>query len=250
MSINFGYIEDGPGKDLKYEESSMILEETKLNPSLKQYFKPISDQYYLSACVANAVADSFEAQIAHRANKSPLEIEDLSRLFIYWNARNLDTPSSNEDKGSRIRLALDAMARYGAPSEKTYPYDMAKVNERPTILAYREAIKNRISKFYKISEEDVRVEQIKQAISCGNPVIFGTKITNSFRTVNDDSIIMKPEDGWIGAHCMCIVGWSEDRQAFEIRNSWGENWGVKGYCWMDKEYIASNVTTDIWAATL
>ena len=48
----------------------------------------------------------------------------------------------------------------------------------------------------------------------------------------------------------CIVGWSETKQAFEVRNSWGENWGVKGYCWIDKDYISANITANIWVPTI
>lgn len=203
-------------------------------------------------CVANAVADSFEAQMAHRKGCDPSQIEDISRLFIYWNARNLSNPPTcNKDSGSKIRLAFDCMARYGAPTEKTYPYDTSKVNTRPTIISYREAIKNRISKFYRIDGEGtMRISQIKQALSSGNPVVFGTKIAESFRKVNSDAVITNPGGGWIGGHAMVIVGWSESKLAFEVRNSWGTDWGVNGYCWMDKDYIASNVTSDIWAATV
>jgi len=232
--VNFGYIEDGPGTDLKFSNSAMVTTPIEQNPSLKQYFKPISDQYNLSSCVANAVADCFEAQMAHRKGCDPSNIEDISRLFIYWNARNLSNPpTSNIDKGSQIRLAFDSMARYGAPSEKTYPYDLSNVNVRPPIIAYREAIKHRISKFYRIDVGGInRIVQIKQALSAGNPVVFGTKVAESFKYVNSDEVVVNPGGGWIGGHAMCIVGWSEDKQAFEVRNSWG--------CYDDKTEILTN----------
>ena len=203
-------------------------------------------------CVANGTADALEAQIAHRQGIDPAQVEDLSRLFIYWNARNLDTPpTNNEDTGSHIRLAFDSVARYGVPSERIYPYDISKVNDRPTIIAYREAIKNRISKFYRITATgEERIKQIKQALCAGNPVVFGTKVAESFKSIRDDRVITNPGGWYIGGHCMVIVGWSEEKQAFEVRNSWGEGWGNRGYCWMDKNYIAANITTDLWVPTV
>lgn len=250
--VNFGYVVDGPGNDLLYSESPMITTPIEENPSLKEYFKPVSNQYSIGSCVANATADAFEAQLAKRKGVSPSQIEDLSRLFIYWNARNLDyPPCGDKDKGSRIRLAFDCMARYGTPTETIYPYDISKVNVRPTILSYREAIKNRISKFYRINASGLeRVAQIKQALSAGNPVVFGTKIANSFKAVNSDAIVYNPGGWYIGGHAMVIVGWSDEKQAFEVRNSWGESWGVNGYCWMDKNYIAASITSDIWVPTV
>ena len=250
--VNFGYVEDGPGNDLKFSDSTMMTTPVGEDPSLKKFFKPISNQYSVGSCVANATADAFEAMTARRLGVDPSQVEDISRLFIYWNARNLSNPPScGVDKGSRIRLAFDCMARYGAPSERACPYDISKVNERPSILAYREAIKNRISKFYRIDGEgSERIIQIKQALTAGNPVVFGIKIADSFKKVNSEEVIYNPNGGWIGGHAMIIVSWSESKQAFEVRNSWGEGWGVKGYCWMDKDYIASNVTSDIWVPTI
>ncbi len=249
---NYGYIEDGSGNDLLYSSSPMVTTPIRNTSSLKNWFKPISNQYHIGSCVANAAADSFEAMLARRKNCDPSLIEDLSRLFIYWNARNLaNPPIYNVDKGSSIRLAFDSIARYGVPSEKTYPYIFSKVNDRPTILSYREAIKNRISKFYRIDGKgDVRILQIMQALSAGYPVVFGTKVTESFKQVKSDAIVFYPNGGWIGGHAMVIVGWSESKQAFEVRNSWGEDWGVKGYCWMDKGYITASVTADIWVPTV
>jgi len=249
---NYGYIEDGPGKDLLYSASPMVTTPIVSNTSLKDYFKPVSDQYNIGSCVANATADSFEAMLARIRNCSPSMIDDLSRLFIYWNARNLaNPPICNVDDGSHIRFAFDSMARYGVPSEKTYPYDISKVNKRPSIISYREAIKNRISKFYRIDGIGVnRLIQIKQALSAGYPVVFGTKVAESFKHVKSDAIVFNPNGGWIGGHAMVIVGWSETKQAFEVRNSWGEDWGVKGYCWMDKNYILASITSDIWVPTV
>jgi C1A family cysteine protease len=250
--INFGYIEDGPGDDLKYSQSHLTSTTLSDNPSLKQYFRPISNQYTIGSCVANATADAFEAQMAHRLQVDPSQVQDLSRLFIYWNARNLDTPPcSDTDGGSKIRFAFDSMARYGVPYENTYPYDISKVNDRPTIIAYREAMQNRISKFYRIDGigED-RVGQIKQALCSGCPVVFGTKVGNNFKVCNSDAVITDPGGWYLGGHALVIVGWSEEKQAFEIRNSWGEDWGCEGYCWMDKNYIMADITSDLWVPTI
>ena len=251
--VNYGYIEDGPGNDLHFTDSPMINTPLIKNPSLKECFKPISNQYSISSCTANATADAFEAQVAQRKGVNPSEVEDFSRLFIYWNARNLNNPpTSYKDSGSKIRFAFDSMARYGSPYESTYPYITSKVNDRPTIRAYREAMRHKIDKFYRISAtgED-RVSQIKQALSANCPVVFGTKIANSFKQVNSDDVVIVPVgESFIGSHAMCIVSWSEAKQSFEIRNSWSEHWGVKGYCWMHKSYIASSITRDIWVPTM
>mgnify|MGYP003348076112 CR=1 FL=1 len=70
-----------------------------------KFLNEVYDQGKIGSCTANAVADAFEAQTAHRKNCNPSEVEDISRLFIYWNARNLNNPpTSSTDTGSRIRF--------------------------------------------------------------------------------------------------------------------------------------------------
>lgn len=40
------------------------------------------------------------------------------------------------------------------------------------------------------------------------------------------------EDQLVGYHCISIVGFDDDKEAWLLRNSWSEDWGMKGYCWI------------------
>lgn len=33
-------------------------------------------------------------------------------------------------------------------------------------------------------------------------------------------------------HVMVLIGWDDEKQAWLIKNSWGEEWGEKGFCWV------------------
>lgn len=250
---NFGcQIETPNEKDWLFSASPMAASQLVGEVDLTKFFRPISNQLSVGSCVANATADSFEAQIAQRKGISPDQVQDISRLFIYWVARNnMDPPRANVDEGTTIRNAFDAMARYGAAPESLWNYDITKVNVRPSILSFREAVKNRISAFYRIDATgDNRIVQIKQALSAGNPTVFGTRLSESFRYVRTEDIINCPNCCWIGRHAMVICGWSDSKQAFKVRNSWGTDWGFGGYCWMSKNYITSSETKDLWVPTI
>jgi C1A family cysteine protease len=219
--------------------------------SIKQFFKDISNQYNLSSCVANATADACESQIARRLNTSPANVPDLSRLFIYWNARNLmNPPATNNDNGTQIYLAFDSIMRYGVPNELTWSYDTSKVAVKPNWLSYREAIQNKIKAYYRIEATgNDRVLQCIKALYSGCPVVFGTSVAKSFLSAGS-GVVNLPSDSFIGKHAMIITGWSASKQAFEVRNSWGTTFGVNGYCWMHKDYIAETITRDLWVPTV
>jgi C1A family cysteine protease len=255
-TINFGYIPDelySHIPDEPFSTSPMANSLLSGSVSLKKYFKEISNQYSLSSCVANAVADAFEAQEAQKRKIDPKYIKDLSRLFLYWNARNLATPpTTDRDKGSQIRWAFYSAKLYGVPTEDVYPYISSKVNDKPGWIAYKYAIQHKIKNFYKItSVGDARIRDILKALSSGCPVVFGTKIYESFRKVNDNSIIkLNTKEKYIGRHSMVLTGYNSYKQEFELRNSWGKNWGKEGYGLIDVNYIKSSVARDFWVCTL
>ena len=143
------------------------------------------------------------------------------------------------------------MSRYGCCEESFFTYDVLNVNVQPPVIAFRQAIANRISAYYRIDATgDDRIVQVKQALSSGCPITFATQVSDSYRNVVDDTIVQPPSDNFIGGHAQVIVSWSNSKQAFKIRNSWGTTWGDNGYCWMSPEYIKADITQDLWVATL
>lgn len=51
-----------------------------------------------------------------------------------------------------------------------------------------------------------------------------------------------------GHHAMLCVGYSDKHQVFIVRNSWSENWGHGGYCYIPYSYLANpQYSFDLWA---
>jgi cathepsin L len=40
-------------------------------------------------------------------------------------------------------------------------------------------------------------------------------------------------------HAVVLIGWDDSKGAWLLRNSWGMNWGITGYCWI--KYNSNNI---------
>lgn len=237
-------------KDFSYVESNFAKfasTNNVLDYSIPEY-TPISDQGSLSSCTTNATCDAFEILMGVKDKDS---VTQLSRLFLYYNAR-VYIKEVDKDDGSYISHALDSLTTLGICRELTWKYDINKVFAQPSLMAYAEANDNKLSDFYKINKN--RLDSIEQAVRSNHPVIFGTTVSQAFvnSKYNSELPIFSLPSVSMGRHAMIIVGvkYINGTRHFEVRNSWGKSWGYNGHCLMTEDYINSSDTNDIWVATL
>ena len=54
----------------------------------------------------------------------------------------------------------------------------------------------------------------------------------------------------LGGHAIVIVGYDEEKRLFTFRNSWGEDWGDKGYGYLPYDYVCDkDLASDFWVIT-
>lgn len=91
---------------------------------------------------------------------------------------------------------------------------------------------------------DQKVNPVKLSLSHGFPVVIAINAPASFHTMKS---MWKPEPNEPisrDSHAICVIGYDDDHGgggAFEIINSWGEDWGEKGYGWIRYEDFAKYV---------
>ncbi len=212
---------------------------------LRPFTSPRHNQGGTGSCVAQATVKAFEIK---RIQKYGHEAHvDLSRLAIYWFARNLMVPKETHlDDGTYISHAFDAMRRFGCPPESAHPWDPRRIFEAPSWDAMRKAYLSKIDSFYKIrSTGNKRVEMVMEALAAGNPVVYGTNVDGSWNSYSKGKVL-KPvsDDDRTGRHATVILGYKDG--LFICENSWGTSWGDDGFYLADPTLIASDTSRDFW----
>jgi hypothetical protein len=81
------------------------------------------------------------------------------------------------------------------------------------------------------------VDAIKRFLVTGRPVSFLWQIYKNYYDYK--SGLFAGTELTDGYHFQAIVGYDDTQKAFRVQNSWGQDWGESGYCWMSYEtYVA------------
>jgi hypothetical protein len=176
------------------------------------HFPPIYSQAHVPDCISCALA----ALVGYVDHFCP------SRLFLNYNQSHDHVPS-----------CVDGLRIYGVCSEEMWPYSKDPTS-KPSISCYEQARSHRMIGRWL----DCNVESLCNCLDNGLPFIFGFNIYHNFKP-NAQGLIPMPEGDPKGRHAMCCVGYSHRLQAFLCRNSWGIEFGVRGYCYMPFVYVCS-----------
>ncbi len=243
----FGWNRDQPDhRDFKFSVPRKL---AALEPivDMRDKMPAIYDQGALGSCTANATA----AQCQFLDKTDPFQ---PSRLFIYYGSRALEG-TIRYDSGSSIRDSIRSVVRWGFPPEVptethklAYPYDISKFKKTPPKAIYATATKERISQYERVQQTE---QAICYALSQGFPVNFGFTVYESCLsdTVAKNGILPMPHHGErrVGGHAVLLVGYNLEKRVYYVRNSWGVEWGQRGYFEMPFDYVHSpNLSADFW----
>ena len=216
-----------------------------LSVDLRYNASPVVDQGSLGSCTANAIASGLREFIQIR-DKGINSLVRLSRLYLYWHERNL-MGTVNEDSGAYIRDGFKVLQQRGCSAELFHNDDM-DFRTRPSENAEISA------SFYKIAEYHrvMNYNDLKEALAAGLPVVLGIEVYSSFEsyTTSQTGIVSvpKPSETFLGGHAVLAMGYRSfsDDEYIIVRNSWGENWGINGYCYIPKTYFDAGHVIDMW----
>lgn len=242
MPMKYPVRKDKPdSRDYHYKSTGRSIRD---QVDLRTWASPVENQLELGSCTGQAVVGAYELLLNQ---KFPTLFKDLSKLFVYYNARLLGG-NVLEDEGAYLRDAIKAVKKYGICDETVWPYIIENFDISPTESSYTDAKKRNIKNYYRV----YTVNEMLDALNQNYPIIIATLVYDSFDSVAGTTGVVpmpKAEEHVQGGHAMCLVGYNMRKRLFLARNSFGEDWGFKGYCWIPFDYVEESFI-DMWVVDL
>lgn len=194
---------------------------------LRKDLQPIRNQGIQGSCAAQTASCMKEWQ-----EKQDYKFNDyFSPQFIYNLRQNQET------EGMTGRDVMKILSNYGIVTELKYPYGNIEYANLIDKNLLKEGKKHIIKNYARI----YTIKDLKKSLEINGPCFIAFPVYNYGKRMWKQK---KISDKQRGGHAMTVVGYNKN--GFIIRNSWGENWGDKGYCIYP--YIDWGCHWEIWTA--
>ena len=245
----FGWIPDLPdARDHMYAAPIALMGAMPTKVDLRPSCPPVLNQGQLGSCTANAISN------AHRFDQMKQNKGQSfapARLFIYYNERDMEG-TVGEDSGAMIRDGIKSIAQLGVCDEKEWPYVIAKFTNKPSASCYTDALEHQALSYQRVTQS---LTQMKGCLASGFPFVFGFTVYESFESdavaKSGDVPLPSQDDKVLGGHAVLAVGYDDKTQRFIVMNSWGTDWGKKGFFTMPYAYMTdANLADDFWTVRI
>jgi hypothetical protein len=171
-----------------------------------------------------------------RVSVSARMLYEMAKRYDEWRGENYD--------GSSARGAMKGWHNHGVCTEKLWPHVPGKPDREFTSRRAADAADRPLGAYFRVNHKDL-VAMHAAIAEVG--ILYASADTHSgWDKVKADGLI--PYGSRIlGGHAFAIVGY--DQKGFWIQNSWGPDWGRRGFAhlsyedWLDHGY-------DVWVARL
>jgi hypothetical protein len=211
--------------------------------SLKKYCPKVVNQGEIGSCVG--WSSGYAAFTIMRAKKENwTDIDQItenaySALYIYNQVKIGDCY-----QGSLFSKALEFLKTNGDCLSSEFDYPKGDCDRNPNEIHKIAAEKSEyeVRDYFTLypsnASSSEKINQVKLSLSEGKPVIIGMAIRENFKGLRKNTPFWNPEIGdktAAGGHAMVVIGYDEEKNAFEIMNSWSTKWGNDGFFWMKYE---------------
>lgn len=238
-----GLLPDDGRYDQLPKKAELLTRDYKIMPtehSLMQYCPEVKSQSVYGTCCGWATgyaARSIAEAIKHDwKDKTRITNEAFSPLFVYTLIKGKN--DNNCQKGGYLSDALEIMKRRGVAKYSSFDVLCASYINKDLLTA---ASKFKIDGYFRLFDlarrnPTEKIRKVKKSLSEDRPVVIGMWLPDSFHDADSiwdgSGIIIDPKKH--GYHAMCVIGYNDNKNggSFQIMNSWGKDWGEKGFVWV------------------
>lgn len=205
--------------------------------SLKDYTPYPENQGDTETCTTWAVAyGAYSIQKAIQEgelNRSRITDAAYSAMYLYL----MLAPEADCEEGLTLNAVLQGLKNKGDIRDNSYGIYSCGMFPHDSLA--EKAGKHRIKSFTSLfspmeKDESVKISQVKRALNNWKPVIIGMEITEGFKEIPGGVKYWDAtaKQDYAGGHAMCVVGYDDEKGAFEVMNSWGRGWADEGFIWI------------------
>ena len=246
MNRKLTYIKSEPTHKFSIMENVKLRNKLPTSYSLSKYLPAVLEQGNLGSCTGCALSSVIKT-LLNIYNLKKIN-KNLSPLFLYYCERD-ELGTINIDSGSSISAGITCLQNIGICNEIFHPYNISKFKNRPSAKAYKNALTYKINEVIKVPYD---LDTIK-SILLTRPIVIGINVYPSFlydTNVDITGNIPYPnldKEESLGGHAMYLFGYNESNNTFQVRNSWGIDWGNKGSGTIPVKYITNDsLNLEMW----
>lgn len=203
---------------------------------------PVLDQGTEGACTGFGLATVCNYLLRTR-DIEPDEAP-VSPFMLYQLAKRYDEWPGEDYEGSSARGAMKAWHKHGVCSKDAWRNNKGKTGKRLTEERSADAATRPLGAYFRVNHKDL-VAMHAAIAEVG--ILYGTAVVHSgWSNVGRDGVIRYDRE-ILGGHAFAIVAYDAD--GFWIQNSWGTDWGKRGFARIGYEDWLEN-GTDVWVARL
>lgn len=165
------------------------------------------------------------ARFVWMANKETDELTNHPTSFI-------------ETAGTQTKLALKVIRKFGCVTEDTLPMS-GRLSNMQSAAFYTLASQFRIRSFHNLGKN---TDNWKVWIATQGPILTRLDVDETWYQAsrNAGKLVEYKQNTARGGHAVCLVGYS--KKGFIVRNSWGKDWGDKGFAYATNSYSEAAFT--------